>query len=144
MTAKQKTKWLRSEDYLAWVRTLPCVISEDVPCVAHHAIGNGRCGTERTHDYWAFPLTDVRHKELHQYGWPEWERNYGSQWQYAAETLLYASSVGLFEIVDEVYWCEAQGFIGDYDITCQTYIDCIERGAIKLNKKTAQGRNNIL
>lgn len=144
MNAKQKTKWLRSEHYLAWVRTLPSVVSGQFGCVAHHLIGHGRCGTQKTHDYWAMPLTDSEHKELHNYGWSWWEVKGGSQWKHVAKTLRTAMQSGVLDHapLDDLDMFILSGF-NDQEY-CDAIIGCIEAKEITLNKKAALGRENIL
>lgn len=89
----------RSDEYLAWVRSLPSVQSGRMGCVAHHTIGHGRCGTSKTSDLLAIPLTDDEHKVLHDRGWAAWEALHGSQLEHAARTMDRAVSEGIL-IVD--------------------------------------------
>lgn len=86
---------LRSEPWLAYVRTLPSVESGHVGCVAHHSIGSGRCSTLKTSDYFAIPLTDAEHKKLHHWGWAEWERKNGNQLGHAFMVLEKAIIAGV-------------------------------------------------
>lgn len=98
MTAFQKTKANRSEAYLAWVRRQPSVESGSYGCVAHHIVGHGRCGTVKSDDFLALPLTDSEHKRLHDHGWREWEDRNGSQLEHAARMLVKAISEGVLEL----------------------------------------------
>lgn len=92
-----KTKAERDAKYLAWVRTQPSVVSGQFGCVAHHVVGHGRCGTVKTSDYLAIPLTDLEHKALHQYGWRTWESRHGCQMDHAKNTHARAVAQGFFE-----------------------------------------------
>lgn len=80
-------KALRSEAWLAYVRSLRSVQSGKRVCVAHHLIGNGRLSNLKTSDFFAIPLTDAEHKVLHDGGWQEWERNHGPQFDHAFNVL---------------------------------------------------------
>lgn len=139
MSAKQKTKWLRSEPYLAWVRTQPSAVSGKMGCVAHHLIGHGRCGTEKTHDYWAIPLTDAEHKELHDKGWKWFEAKYCSQFVLACQTLGRATETG---VLKKTIPAEFR-FSGDEENVCNQYIVYLNSTLITVNKKAALGRENV-
>jgi len=89
---------LRSADYLAWVRCQPSVESGKYGCVAHHVIGNGRCSTLKTSDYFAIPLTDEEHRRLHDHGWRAWEERNGSQMEHAARVMEQAIREGVLEV----------------------------------------------
>lgn len=88
----------RSEKYLAWVRTLPSVISERPADDAHHLIGHGQGGMGTTvTDIWTFPLTRDEHGELHNIGWVVWEDKYGDQWQFVGKILHKAIIEGIID-----------------------------------------------
>lgn len=77
----------RDSKYLAWVKTLPSVISQRPADDPHHLIGHGYSGMgTKTSDYWTFPLTRDEHQDLHS-GWKVWEEKHGSQWKYVVLTL---------------------------------------------------------
>jgi len=86
----------RSKKYLAWVRSLPSVISGQPAGDAHHLIGHGESGMgTKVTDIWTFPLTRGEHTELHNIGWRAWEEKYGDQWKFVSKTL----SMGIIEEV---------------------------------------------
>ena len=84
----EKLRQHRDSEYLKWVREQPSVISGKTGCVAHHPIGQ-RFSQQKCSDYLAIPLTDAEHKKLHE-SWPDWEAKHGSQWMFAARTMLRA------------------------------------------------------
>lgn len=86
----QKDKTYRDPAHLAWVRTLPSVVSGGGPCVAHHIIGAGQGGMgTKASDLLTFPLTPMEHHELHKDP-KAWDRDYGPQWKWVALTLAAA------------------------------------------------------
>lgn len=88
----------RCDEYLAWIRSQPSVESGRMGCVSHHMIGHGRCGTAKTSDFLAIPLTDDEHRRLHDHGWKAWEERNGSQLEHAARMLDRAISQGILTI----------------------------------------------
>jgi hypothetical protein len=65
-----KAKPEKAPGYLAWIRTLPCVISGSRPVEATHlSAGNlayghtGRGKQQKASDRWALPLTQALHIE---------------------------------------------------------------------------------
>lgn len=95
----QKTKAIRSQKYIDWVKSLPCVISGMPADDAHHLIGHGYSVMgSKAHDIWTFPLARGEHSELHRIGWKEWEDLHGSQWKFVGETLAQAVKEGLVKI----------------------------------------------
>lgn len=71
-----------------WVKTLPSAVSKMPADDAHHIIGHGQGGMGlKASDLFVFPLTRGEHDELHRHGWKAWEKIYGSQWRFVAETL---------------------------------------------------------
>lgn len=147
--ARQKTKWLRSEPYLAWVRTLPSVVSGQSGCVAHHLTGYGSRGSTKVHDFWTIPLTGNEHNlgvgSLHS-GVETWEAKHGSQWKHVADVLYQAIKERLFVPQNSFGFGDvllAAKDEGD-EVFCMVMVELIESGRYILDKKTAQGRNNIL
>jgi hypothetical protein len=72
----------RSKDYLAYVHTLPCVVTgvehgmNDI--VAHHVRWKAGAGTGmKPSDYWCLPLTAVEHTKLHQVGEEKYWKSHG-------------------------------------------------------------------
>ena len=65
----------RDEDYKAWIRTLPSVVSGKGPCEACHTGTDGGMG-EKASDYSCLPLTPAEHREYHQIGKPAFARKY--------------------------------------------------------------------
>lgn len=98
----QKQIRMDSDTYLKWVRTLCSVLPREphdmTGVVAHHLIGHARCSSSKNDDLFAFPLTDLQHKILHDSGWREWERNHGSQCDYVLQTIRQAVQEGVIEI----------------------------------------------
>lgn len=91
-----KERAARDRAYLDWVRGQPCVVTGMYGVEAHHVIGHGRCGTVKTSDYLAIPLTREMHRRLHDKGWRAWEAEHGSQLEHAARTLERAVAEGFF------------------------------------------------
>jgi hypothetical protein len=91
-----KSPPLRCPEYLAWVRSQPCVITGHYGCVAHHVVG-GRCSTQKTSDYLAIPLTDAEHKRLHDGGWRTWEEMHGPQRDYSLQLIERALRDGILK-----------------------------------------------
>lgn len=93
----------RSEAYLAFVRTLPSVISGDKPCVAHHLVGHGLKGNgTKVHDMLTFPLTEIEHTRgkgaLHAIGSHAWEIEHDDQRVYVLQTIVEAIHRGIFVV----------------------------------------------
>ena len=68
-----KNKPHRSEDYKAFVRGLPCVVSGRTPCDPHHT----ERGIPKGPDTRCIPLHHPYHVELHAIGVASFERKYG-------------------------------------------------------------------
>ncbi len=147
MAANQKTKWLRSEPYLAWVRTLPSVVSGQPGCIAHHLTGYGSRGNTKVHDFWTIPLTGNEHNlgvgSLHS-GPETWEAEHGNQWGHVAVTLKTALDFGLFDFSDTDYQLLPDMGSEDSADFCQKFVMLIESGNLVLNKKKSLGTENIL
>lgn len=89
----------RSEKYLAWVRTLPSVLSGRSPCDAHHLVGHGLKGKGgKVSDMLVIPLTRDEHNELHAHGSAEWERNHDDQRIYVMQTLVESLHRGVLKV----------------------------------------------
>lgn len=87
---------IKNKKYLEWVRSLPCVITGDHIVEAHHLIGYGQSGMGlKASDWYAFPLSPLLHRELHDRGWKEWEEKYGCQWRFVAQTMHQAAEEGI-------------------------------------------------
>lgn len=74
----KKTTCHRSEAYLEFIRSRPCMISgSKIDVVAHHVrcLGGGGMGIKPS-DYMCVPLTAELHAQLHQMGeWSFYERH---------------------------------------------------------------------
>ena len=86
---------IESEAYLAWVRTLPSVISGRTGCVAHHLVGHGLKGKGvKVSDLLTMPLHPDEHTDsrtaLHVLGSPDWEQRNDDQRIYVLRTLVEA------------------------------------------------------
>ena len=68
------------DDYLKFVRGLPCAIChDDTGSDPHHEMGNKRRGIAfKSHNIRAFPLCRQHHTELHNMGHSEFELRYGA------------------------------------------------------------------
>lgn len=146
MNAKQKTKWLRSEPYLAWVRTLPSVVSGTVGCDAHHLTGYRSRGNSKVHDFWTFSLTNIEHNlgknSLHS-GVATWEHKFGPQWWYVAHTLDKAIKRGVLKHSDGKYFGIEDSMEPDLESYCEMIVANIQSGEITINKKVALGRETV-
>jgi hypothetical protein len=67
------------DDYLKFVRGLPCAIcADDSGSDPHHEVGNKMRGIAfKSHNIRAFPLCRKHHSELHNYGHSGFEEKYG-------------------------------------------------------------------
>ena len=82
----KKTKTWRSEKYLSFVRSRPCVITgSDLNVVAHHVrcLGGGGMGLKPP-DYYCIPITAEEHSKLHATG----ERSYWERHRENPESLV--------------------------------------------------------
>lgn len=89
----------RSEKYLKFVRSLPCVVtgrtgSDYDQVVAHHLIGHGegKMGG-KAHDLFTFPMLMSEHQKLH-HDPKVWEQQHDSQLHYVKETIKAALNMG--------------------------------------------------
>ncbi|KLV08651.1 DUF968 domain-containing protein [Photobacterium ganghwense] len=93
--ARPKELIWRSEKYLKFVRSLPCVITGQTEnVVAHHLIGHGegKMGG-KTHDLFTIPLEANEHRRFHDDP-KAWEERHGSQLGYVKATLKRALELG--------------------------------------------------
>ena len=91
MKRPKELSW-RSEKYLKFVRSLPCVVTGRVgtgsdPVVAHHLIGHGegKMGG-KAHDLFTMPMLASVHQEFH-HDPKAWEKLHGSQLLYVKQTI---------------------------------------------------------
>lgn len=90
---------IRSDAYMAWVRTLPCAnCGASEPSDCHHKIGHGRVGTVKTHDTEAMPLCRTCHTLLHSQGWVAFEMVNQCQMRMSLETIALALQEGILNI----------------------------------------------
>jgi hypothetical protein len=77
----------RSQDYLKFIRSLPCCVSGvKVDVTAHHVFSHGR--SVKCSDYATVPLNMLMHTELHSIGKESFEQKYAVDfWQEIAECL---------------------------------------------------------
>jgi hypothetical protein len=83
----QKRRAFRSQKYLNWVKTLPCVICRASADDAHHIIGIGGLSGMgmKAPDQYTMPVCREHHSEIHKT--PElWD----NQWMWIAHTLAKA------------------------------------------------------
>lgn len=65
----------RSQEYMAFVRTLPCYICGNPETEAHHSEG-GHSMAQKGDDTSCVPLCHVHHAEIHQLGKRSFEEKY--------------------------------------------------------------------
>ena len=97
--ARPKERQWSNENYLKFVRSLPCVITgktDDI--VAHHLIGHGegKMGG-KAHDLFTMPLHVDEHRKFHDDP-TGWESMNGSQLYYVKQTIKKALDVGVLVI----------------------------------------------
>lgn len=91
---------VEDKDYLAFVASLPCVITGERPVEVHHTVGHGLKGVgEKVSDYLSFPLSPTLHRTgkqaLHVVGHKAWEELHGNQMEYVGRTLFEAVMRGV-------------------------------------------------
>lgn len=98
MKRPKQLNW-RSEKYLKFVRSLPCVVTgrtgtDSDPVVAHHLIGHGegKMGG-KAHDLFVMPMLASVHQEFH-HDPKAWEAKFGSQLFFVKQTLKRSLDVG--------------------------------------------------
>lgn len=98
MKRPKQLNW-RSEKYLKFVRSLPCVVTgrtgtESDPVVAHHLIGHGegKMGG-KAHDLFIMPMLASVHQEFH-HDPKAWEAKFGSQLFFVKQTIKKALDYG--------------------------------------------------
>lgn len=85
---------IENPEYLKWVKTLPCVVTEMPADDPHHLIGHGYGSTgSKASDYWTIPVTRIEHNLIHN-AFGLWEQAQGSQFEHVALTLLQAIHEG--------------------------------------------------
>ena len=101
--SRQRRPRLVSSDHLAWIRTLPCLVSGsriDVEAahVRYASMGHGKAETgvgTKPSDFWVVPLSAQMHRlsdeAQHQHGEPAWWRAHNID-PLVVAALLYASS----------------------------------------------------
>lgn len=94
---------VRSERYLAFVRSLPSVISARTGCVAHHLVGHGlKAKGGKVSDLMTFPLLPEEHRgragALHDLGSVAWESRHQDQRVFVFQTLLEAIHRGVLKL----------------------------------------------
>lgn len=81
-----KPETFRSEKYLKFVRTLPCIVCKTAATEAHH-ISTGGVGMKGS-DLETVPLCRLHHAEYHQFGKETfWQRHNLDRWETVARTL---------------------------------------------------------
>ena len=92
--ARPKPQYIRSEKWLRWVKTQPCVCCGKQADDPHHLIGhgNGVMGS-KADDLDCIPLCRIHHNELHQ-NVKAFEEKYGSQIELWHKFFLYAIKIG--------------------------------------------------
>ena len=86
----KKDKPFRSKQYLEYIRSLPCCITGDTGCVAHHITGTKKSGMgTKAGDNYAIPLTQSMHQQLHNDP-KKWEFIFGTQQSHLDRTLFKA------------------------------------------------------
>lgn len=82
-----KTKTLRSEKYLKFVRLLPCAICKTMDGIEAHHISTGGMAMKGS-DLQTVPLCRLHHAEYHQFGKETfWQRHNADRWEVVAKTL---------------------------------------------------------
>ena len=82
----RRTNALRDPEYLAWIRTLPSVISGRTPCDACHTGEDGGMATKAS-DASCVPMTRDEHQEYHRIGKRAFERLHGVRFAAIARAL---------------------------------------------------------
>jgi len=81
---------MESRKYMDWVKSLKCVSCGAPADDPHHPHGVGYKGMgSKVPDWWVIPICRLHHDELH-HDVRAWEEKYGSQFEFAALTLLQA------------------------------------------------------
>lgn len=95
MNDLQKQPPWRSEKYLKYIRSLPCVVTGRTEhVVAHHITTSGSRGTgTKPDDFYCIPLTAYQHQGLH-CDPRRWEQSYGTQLMHWQRTISQAIRCG--------------------------------------------------
>lgn len=97
MIIGQRKPSTQDDDYLRYVRALPCCgCGVHGQQQAHHPIGQ-RFSSAKVSDCLAIPLCEPCHTLLHK-NWLEWEDRHGSQWMHAAQTFDQARRDGVWNL----------------------------------------------
>ncbi|MDY0433568.1 DUF968 domain-containing protein [Pasteurella multocida] len=93
-----KPQYIRSEKWLRWVKSQPCVCCGKQADDPHHLInqGGGIMGS-KADDMDCIPLCRIHHNELHQ-NVKEFERKYGSQVELWHKFFLHSIKIGALEV----------------------------------------------
>jgi len=92
-----KREPVRSDEYRAFVRSLPCCGCGVTPAGhAHHCISD-RHAARKASDTACMPLCPICHSALHS-GWREWEAANNTQWFHVARTIERAAQLGVLVI----------------------------------------------
>jgi len=96
MTAIPKNKRIENDEYLAFVRDLPCVVcfQNAEPHHIKNEWASSGVGT-KGHDIHTIPLCRKHHAEFHQKGREKWEKEHGSQSDYVVHTQSMARVEGV-------------------------------------------------
>ncbi len=70
----QKPKRFKSDDYLAFIRSQPCIVTGKKPCDPHHTRGGGMA--TKCSDHLTVPLYREPHSECHQIGTKTFQAKY--------------------------------------------------------------------
>ncbi len=96
--ARPKAQFIRSEKWLRWVKSQPCVCCGKQADDPHHLIGQGQgMMGGKDNDTSTIPLCRYHHNELHQ-NTAEFEQKYGTQAQLWYEFFTHSIKVGAIEI----------------------------------------------
>ena len=90
-------KW-RSDLYLKWVRSKPCMITGEPTSDAHHAKCRGLGMGTKCHDLFTIPLTRLRHSERHSMARSDWEERYGNEAEMVLQMINQALEEGVIQI----------------------------------------------
>lgn len=84
LAPREKVKPVKAADYLAWIRTLPCVVTEMYGVEAAHLSAPstrwghaGRGKAQKASDRWALPLKPYMHRKQHMDGEEQFWRQAG-------------------------------------------------------------------
>ena len=92
---------IRSQKYINWVKTLPCVVCGKSPCDPHHPKIKSFCGgTTKCSDVYVIPVCHEHHVEGHSIDWQSFEAKHNiDQWREVLKTIELAAQTGIIEVV---------------------------------------------